>query len=180
MISSLQPYGIPLPRNESFAQEILAMEAADQEVIQLFLKTRSAADKVFGHQLFAKNANRLKEILSEIGWPLISVYGEDIAKATCLLVQHCDADVPFQERCLQLMYALPDAEILPRERAYLEDRVRVNTGRKQLYGTQVKWLPDGSFDLREIEDPEGVEARRAAVGMETLAEYLKIMKEWVG
>ncbi|HEU4533560.1 MAG TPA: DUF6624 domain-containing protein, partial [Polyangiaceae bacterium] len=61
--------------------------------------------------------------------------------------------------------------------AMLEDRVRVHSGLPQRYGTQVDWDADGVLSPREIEDPEGVEARRRAVGLPPLAEKLREVRE---
>jgi hypothetical protein len=54
------------------------------------------------------------------------------------------------------------------ELAYLEDRVAVNTGRPQRYGTQVECV-GGHAEAQEVADPETVDERRAEVGMEPVA-----------
>jgi hypothetical protein len=48
--------------------------------------------------------------------------------------------------------------------AYLEDRVRVNAGQPQLYGTQFT-VTDGQFGPRPIESPQRLDERRAAAGL---------------
>ncbi len=61
--------------------------------------------------------------------------------------------------------------------AYLTDRCRVAAGQPQVYGTQ--YDSDGFADnLRPypIEDPEGLDARRAAVELEPHAEYDRRMR----
>jgi Family of unknown function (DUF6624) len=60
--------------------------------------------------------------------------------------------------------------------AYLEDRIRINEGEPQLYGTQ--FFGEGeNYGPRPIEDLEHVDERRKAAGMESLAEYTKMLKE---
>ncbi|MCS6883729.1 MAG: hypothetical protein NZU74_20615, partial [Chloroflexaceae bacterium] len=59
----------------------------------------------------------------------------------------------------------------PQDLAYLTDRVRFNTGQPQVYGTQVLII-DGRVTLKPIEDEANVDARRAAVGLLPLAEYV--------
>jgi hypothetical protein len=54
----------------------------------------------------------------------------------------------------------------------LEDRVRMFEGRPQLYGTQLEPDDEGRPRPYPIEDPEGVDERRRAVGLEPLAERL--------
>jgi hypothetical protein len=55
----------------------------------------------------------------------------------------------------------------------LEDRVRGHSGLPQRYGTQFDWDERGELSPRPIEDPAGVDARRAAVGLPPLADALR-------
>jgi len=59
--------------------------------------------------------------------------------------------------------------------AYLTDRVRVHEGLPQVYGTQGEWV-DGKLALGNIEDADGVDQRRAAIGLEPVAKYLATLK----
>jgi hypothetical protein len=55
--------------------------------------------------------------------------------------------------------------------AYLEDRVRMFEGRRQLYGTQFDWDEEGEMSpYPEIEDVEKVDERRRSVGLGPLQE----------
>ncbi|MCP4246955.1 MAG: hypothetical protein GY778_07885, partial [bacterium] len=56
--------------------------------------------------------------------------------------------------------------------AYLTDRVLVQEGKPQRYGTQF-FAKDGVFKLNPIEDEAYVDARRKEVGLGPLAEYVK-------
>ena len=61
--------------------------------------------------------------------------------------------------------------------AFLWDRVAVNSGEKQRYGTQPTWVctSDGNLTLKPLEDPENVNVRRAEMGMNTVEEGLEEM-----
>jgi hypothetical protein len=102
----------------------------------------------------------------------------DGTEAAFLLVQHADADRPFQKEMLPLVEKAYHAGALRgQEFALLTDRVRVAEGKPQVYGTQAKFqgkevIPD------PIEDAAQVDKRRAAVGLPPLAEYLKMMKDF--
>jgi len=48
--------------------------------------------------------------------------------------------------------------------------VRVNAWQPQLYGTQFT-VTDGEFGPRPIEDPQGLDERRAEAGLEPFADY---------
>jgi hypothetical protein len=53
---------------------------------------------------------------------------------------------------------------------------KVGEGKKQVYGTQCK-LENGEAIPEPIEDEANVDKRRAEVGLQPLAEYLKLLKE---
>ena len=116
--------------------------------------------------------SRLAEIIDEHGWPTRSLVGDDGATAAWLIAQHSDLDVEFQERALELLrQAVDDGEADPTELAYLEDRVALNRGRPQTYGTQIACV-DGRAEPAELADPDRVEELREEVGLQPLREYL--------
>jgi len=159
----------------SFIQEIKDMFDKDQEMRKRALENDGVIEDEEDDSLDLKHTERMKEIVNQIGWPTIAKVGVEVSNMAWLLVQHADHDVKFQKKCLELMRA-QSGEVSKRNVAYLEDRVRVNEGRPQLYGTQ--FGGDGeSYGPRPIEEPERVNERRAELGMESLEEYTKILKE---
>lgn len=117
-------------------------------------------------------ASWLKAVLARIGWFDISKYGEDASQAAWLLVQHSDHDRLWQERVLaDLEPRVPRGDMQPRYFAYLADRVAVNSKRPQLYGTQGRCVGPDDWQPFETREPEGVDARRAALGLDPIAEY---------
>jgi hypothetical protein len=120
-----------------------------------------------------ENLPWLKEVVAAHGWPGASLVGTDGAHAAWLLAQHADADPAFQRQCLGLIGAAVEAgEASLLEYAYLTDRVLLAEGRPQVYGTQVT-RRDGAWVPRDLRDPELVDERRTATGLEPLAEYLE-------
>jgi hypothetical protein len=67
--------------------------------------------------------------------------------------------------------AVEDGEADPTELAYLEDRVALNSGRPQTYGTQIACV-DGHAEPSELADPDRVEELREEVGLQPLDDYL--------
>ena len=117
------------------------------------------------------NLARVAAVLEAEGWPGRSRVGRQGASAVFLVVQHAPHEV--QERYLPLMReAVAQDEAEPSALALLEDRVRVGNDRPQLYGSQV-WqdAETGAMVFFPIEDPDGVDARRAEMGLEPLSEY---------
>jgi hypothetical protein len=119
------------------------------------------------------NAAHLAAAIDRHGWPGAGLVGEDGADAAWLIAQHAISEPEFQRRCLAALEAAAARGEVPRwQPAMLEDRIRVFEGRSQRYGTQLEVNDDGSLVPQPIEDPDGVEERRRAVGLEPLAERL--------
>jgi len=173
--------------------ELLMMAQADQEAraplmtaFQPGEQPDSAAMAAIAERIMstdAANLARLREIVREHGWPDRTLVGSDGVGAVFLLVQHADRDVAFQKEYLSwLERAFRTGELSPQAGealALLTDRVRTNEGRPQLYGTQVL-IQDGGVIVQPIEDEWNVDARRAELGLPSLADYLKQLRQFYG
>jgi hypothetical protein len=183
----------PAAQEPALRQELLAMTKEDQEVRAGVVKalgekgiplgaaqsiTDPALLKIFLEEtgkmaaVDQKNRARLKEVVDKYGWPGKSLVAKDGAHAAWLLVQHADGDLAFQKRCLDLMKAAGKEEAAAEDVAYLTDRILIGEKKKQMYGTQLQ-QQDGRFTPQPIEDEANVDKRRAEVGLQPLAEYLK-------
>lgn len=133
---------------------------------------------VGGVETDRSRTERLKEIIDEHGWPTIDLVGRDGASAAWLIAQHADFDVAFQQRALALMTdALTDDQVDPVDVAYLEDRVAVNRGRPQTYGTQIRCLDGRPEPATPIVEAASVDARRVEVGLDPLEDYYAELEE---
>lgn len=102
-------------------------------------------------------------------WPVRSVVGPAGVRAVWLLAAR---DSVLARTVLhRMMEAGPD-ESPPAAVATLEDRLRRQQGRKQLYGTQLVRLPNGALEPAPMEDPARVDLRRDAAGLPPLAQAL--------
>lgn len=118
------------------------------------------------------NAEWLKAEIKSRGWLTLSVEGPDADRAAWLIVQHSDHDPAFQREALALLTRLKDQnETNKRNYAYLYDRLAANEGRNQLYATQARCRAGRREPHPAVEDPQGLETRRAAMGLETLEAY---------
>jgi hypothetical protein len=141
------------PRSEAIRERLVALMDQDQ-------RERKTGSPVHDKE----RALELRVIIEEFGWPSVSMVGEKASTAAWIIAQHADHDVAFQRYCLShLQKALERRDANPGDWAYLVDRIRVNEGRAQIYGTQFG---------RPLEDETNVDARRAEVGLERLADYL--------
>ena len=118
------------------------------------------------------NTDRLREIVERFGWPGCSLVGEEGAQHAWLLAQHADKQLDFQRRAPKLLAdAVDRGEATQRQLAYLTDRVRMNEGKEQVYGTQLAGVGNGAVVAWPVEDPDELDGRRAAVGLEPFSEY---------
>jgi hypothetical protein len=146
---------------DDLRDELLRMAAQDQAVRRAHADTRPVDER---------NVERLKEIVAEYGWPRLSLVDEEGAQAAWCIAQH-SPDRQFMAECLELVRAAVEAaDASPTNLAYLEDRVRMFRGEPQLYGTQFV-EKDGMYEPWPIEDPDGLDERRAAVCLGPFAEY---------
>ena len=168
------------PSNPALREELLRMRQKDQEFRSRIGLAAGAGRREIDpetaremSQLDSENLARLKEIVARHGWPGVSMVGEDGSQAAFLVLQH--ADQATQEQYLPMVReAAARRELAPSLLATLEDRVRMRRGEKQIYGTQLKGSADGRLELWPIEDEARVDARRAAVGLPPLADYLRL------
>lgn len=148
--------------------ELLTMMEADQA-------ERTGASTANGD---AVRTERLRQIVGSRGWPTRSLVGTDGATAAWVIAQHADHDVGFQQEVLDLMAPLVETgEADPTEHAYLLDRVAVNTGADQTYGTQIRCQDGEPSPATPIADEDTVEERRAEVGLDPLADYYDELAE---
>jgi hypothetical protein len=64
--------------------------------------------------------------------------------------------------------------------AYLTDRVRAADGLPQVYGTQLQYDSRGCASPKPSEDPTQLDARRASVGLEPVAQYVQTVMAALG
>jgi hypothetical protein len=117
----------------------------------------------------ADNSAWLAGVVAQRGWPGQGLVGDDGAMAAWMLAQHADA---FPERQRAFLAALEQAvrcgQATIAQQAYLEDRVRVNAGLPQRYGTQATVSAGGDRHLLPVEDLPGLAVRREAAGLPPL------------
>lgn len=174
-------------------EEIAGMAAVDQAMRTMMLEAtsklppdqRDAILKPAGALIVAQDrlhAKRLKAIIAAHGWPKISETSERTAAAAVTLVNHASFDLAFQRQVLVLIEPLAaQREARPEDYARLYDRLATVDKRPQRYGTQGTTCKDGKYAVpADLEAPEGLEARRAAVGLQPMAEYLAALDKMYG
>ncbi|GEO05083.1 hypothetical protein AAE02nite_27470 [Adhaeribacter aerolatus] len=126
----------------------------------------------------AENRKQLKEIFAKYGFPTRKMVGEDAMQGIFFIIQHADADKEWQQAQLpKVENAVKKGDMDGQRYAYLYDRIKINSGEKQLYGTQfAKVDPVNKVaELALTEDLENLDKRRMGMGMMPIETYKVIM-----
>jgi len=163
-------------RDEALRAALVSRGRQDQAVREVFLAGhhQDTTDLRQMADVDADNTSFLKKIIGERGWPGRSLVGTDAENAAFLIVQH-SPDTAFQAKVLPLLekaYAAGEAE--GQQVALLTDRVAVQRGQPQRYGTQAS-IVNGRFKLNPIADSANVDKRRAELKMPPVAAYMRIL-----
>lgn len=155
--------------NQKLAGVIDSLYLADQNTI--LIKPADSAAAAF-QRIIRTNFPTVKRILDTYGYPTYALVGEESSKHYFLLVQHSDFNLKFQQQVLKVMWpAVVNKNASGQQYAYLIDRIAINQGQPQVYGTQV--LMSGNTTVKPCISPDKLNIRRKSVGLEPIEEYLK-------
>lgn len=173
--------------NEELQIELIKMYINDQYVRSNLmtdllsrynlLKSEVIIDS-FGVNTDERNRERLKEIIKENGFPAKELVGKEAMKGIFLMIQHSDGDKEWQKSQLpNIERAVKNGDMDGQSYAYLYDRIQINNGKKQLYGTQFAKVDpiNKVVELAETEDLENLDRRRMEVGMMPIEMYKEFM-----
>ena len=172
-------------RNEPFARELFKMIIKDQGFMYAGNIERRKYMQNGGYfstpaifpilameeKNMKENEKRLLELLDKYGWPAASEVTEYAAAGASLIINHTTYELR-SKYFPMLEESFKKGEAQPLRYAKMQDRILVEEGKKQLYGTQIKF----ENRLREpypIKDPEYVDKRRKEIGLGPLSPYLK-------
>jgi hypothetical protein len=169
---------LPAPKVAAVRAELEAMFETDQKHRRKFVGAESDERAgILGEMAATDKANqaRLREIYAEVGWPTISAFGDKAAEVAFLIVQH-STPATMKQFYDVIKQAVEKGEMRKSNFALFEDRVRMNDGRPQLYGSQITKNEAGKQVFWKIEDEANVDMRRAQMDLPPLAEYAKYFK----
>ncbi|MDQ3929805.1 MAG: hypothetical protein M3328_11770 [Chloroflexota bacterium] len=160
--------------NEQLRAELLEMERADRAK-RAELVERGELHKFGYHpemeEVHRRHNARMHDIISAHGWPGKSLVGEDGCRAAGFIVQHAILDPELQRLCVGLLTeAVASGEAEGFMLALLTDRVLIEEGQLQIYGTQYTGASGGGVEPLPIAGLETVDDRRRAVGLPPLAD----------
>lgn len=158
------------------AQELIERRRHDLDVRQrlitegkLFRGYNPEMEEVHLH-----NAQRLQEIIVQIGWPAQEQVGEEASQAAWLIVQHAISLPSFMKSALALMNEQRQSRTIdPVNLAFLSDRIAMFENHPQSYGTQFINDEQGQLVPYQLDDSvDQVNQRRQQLGLNTMEERL--------
>lgn len=169
--------------NQVLANELLRIVGVDQiaaGVVSGKYKELPLKEwKKFKDSVFRTHEKRMQEIFNNNGFAGYDLVGEDASRSFFLMVQHSDHNPEFQGRVLEKMKIEVDKNNANSSSyGLLVDRVNLNTGKAQIYGTQVTYnMNTGQAYPRKLVDSTNVNERRKSIGLEPIETYLNDMSE---
>ena len=172
--------------NEELQTELIQMYVDDQacrgnimdDVIDKFSISRDQITQNGCIAVDKRNRTRLKEIFAEIGFPTRKLVGKDAMYGVFLMLQHSDGDKEWQKSQLpNIEKAVKKGDLQGQSFAYLYDRIKINSGKKQLYGSQFSKvdMKTKSVELAETEDLANLDNRRREMGMMPIEMYKRFV-----
>lgn len=181
-----EEYSIEKVDNKELQIELIKMYVDDQAsrgnlMQDIILKYNIDSTKITqdgGVRVDERNRNRLKEIFEEYGFPTRKLVGKDAMQGIFLMIQHSDGDKEWQKSQLDnIEKAVKNGDMDGQSYAYLYDRIKINSGEKQFYGTQFAKVDPVNkvVEIAETEDAENLDKRRMEIGMMPIDMYKKFM-----
>lgn len=169
--------------NQNLADELKKLAEIDQIAAYIpqgeYKKLSKKEWNSFKDSVFTTHQKRISEIFSEHGFVGFDLAGNEGSENFWLMVQHSDHNPNFQKQVLEKMKIEVDkGNAKPSNYGLLVDRVKLNIGEAQVYGTQVTYnMNIGQAYPKKLADSINVDQRRKSIGLEPLKNYLNSMSE---
>ncbi len=161
-------------------EELKLIEKDDQELRLLLEDETIPQEKKNGIWpqitiLDSLNLIKIGRILDKYGYPGKSKVGARYSGTAFLVLQH--SNLAAMKKYYKIIEQAANKGEFPKSYfALFVDRVRMLSGEKQLYGTQIRSENHGPNYMYAIEDEINVNKRRAEMGLPPLEEYAKYFK----
>lgn len=169
------------PEVYSLVKELKQMRNEDQGIRLLLIDAskrygdrdkRTVEIRQMMKRIDSKNALRVQQIIDLYGWLGSDELGEDANETLFLCIQHAD-DLIIQTKYLPILKkAMEEGNADGWQYAFLTDRIKMNRGEKQVYGTQTLRMNGKQFPV-PIENPDKVDTLRKEIGLEPMKEYME-------
>ena len=172
--------------NKDLQIQLIKMQIEDQlsrngNVEELAQKYNIEIDKTKSRsvpEIDSSNQLQLIQIINNYGFPAKKEVGIDGMNSVFLIIQHADRNTSWQKSQLDNIENSVKNKDLPADKyAYLVDRININSGKKQIFGTQVKNINinESKVEYHPIQDTLDLDKRRKELGLMPISTYNRIM-----
>ena len=162
------------PFNKKLSDDLIKLSAKQQQRLQDNVTDNKSGDTLIDtiRKSREKNTNDLCAIVKQYGWPTRDLVGDEGARAAFFLLRNSSTSELQRDLLPVIIAAVKKGEITKAAFATYIDRLRLNAGLKQIFGTQATILND-FLVLFPITDEAHVDARRKQYDLPPLREYLR-------
>jgi len=162
------------PFNKKLSDDLIKLSAKQQQRLQDNVTDNKSGDTLINTIKTSreKNTNDLCAIVKQYGWPTRDLVGDEGARAAFFLLRNSSTSELQRDLLPVIIAAVKKSEITKAAFATYIDRLRLNAGLKQIFGTQATILND-FLVLFPITDESHVDARRKQYDLPPLREYLR-------
>jgi len=137
------------------------------EVLESDQRIRKANEPIKYAKEDHRNQELVISIIEKCGMPTLKEVNQRQMDAIWLGLQHSTEEIrkkyfPYVEK------AVKNGDLSKQQYALMKDRMLMDDGKPQLYGSQIK-----NGKLYKLENPKSVNERRKEMGMEPIEDYLK-------
>jgi hypothetical protein len=119
------------------------------------------------------NFTQIEHLIEQNGYPTYSMVGKLAADAPLIIINHLEGEETRMKYLPQIKDACLQKEGSCMEYAKINDRILVNTNKPQTFGMQFRYNSKRQLEPFPIKDPEYVDQKRLAIGLEPIKKYLK-------
>src|SRR5215471_8002069 len=162
------------PFNQKLGDQLNKLAAKQEQRVENNVADNKSGDTILKTLRTSReqNTGELCSIIKQFGWPTRDLVGDEGARSAFFLLRN-SASADLQRDLLPVIIAgVKRGEISKASFAAYIDRLRVNAGLKQIFGTQATILND-FLVLFPITDEPHVDARRKEFELPLLKEYLR-------
>ena len=169
--------------NNKIRLELLNIRDQDQSIRLIAIEAKKAHpnDTLLLRMVYQKmktidqeSSDIISGIIDQYGWLGKDKIGSEANQVLFLGIQHID-DLVIQSKYLPIIRAaVQQGSAEPWHLGFLTDRMLMNQGKKQIYGTQIitSKKPGDSYVV-PLENPDKVNELRKEIGLEPLEDYLQ-------
>ncbi len=137
------------------------------EVYASDLRIRKSNERIKYAKEDHRNQELVISIIEKCGMPTLNEVSQKHMNAIWLGLQHTDKK--YRKKYFpQIEEAVENGDLSKEQYALMKDRILMDEGKPQIYGSQIK-----GDKLYKLENPETVNERRKEMGMGTIEDYVR-------